>query len=53
MIDIFRLDKVDTERFNTRIAHAANRYVYASERSPDVLKLVQEAKGMGQRFETC
>jgi len=52
MIDIFRLDKVDTERFNTRIAHAANRYVYASERSPDVLKLVQEAKGAGQRCET-
>jgi hypothetical protein len=45
-----RLDKVDTKNINKRTTLAAERYVYASEKSEALARMVAKFKGTSQRL---
>lgn len=45
---VVQLDEVDTENINKRTIHAAKKYVYSSEKSNDLAKLVSQFKGTTQ-----
>ena len=50
LIDAIGLDKMDVGRFNQMIIDASIRYVYSSDKSQEILRMVKESKGKSQRI---
>lgn len=51
MLDVIVLSQEYMARFNRRIIEAALRFVYAPEKSQELLQMVKESRGMAQGIE--